>query len=380
MDEHEVEARLRAGLERRAEDADVTAPVVARAQERVARRRRTRLSVGAAAAAVVVVVGGVAVATRDGGGGTTQPADDGPTPSERLPGPREWRTEYWADVAVDVPADWGYGGAPDGSGTACFPEAMVGPDGEQRSGGSGLGFVGRPIAATDVCALVPDAWEPSAPYVWLGAGIEPGVHEYGNGYVQETVEVDGSTVTVGAADEALRARILATARGGEMCLSELPREGDIAHDVARGGDTDAGPVSLRVCVYQWDPDREAAQLTYAVDAGRRELADYETALEDAVDGGVDGCPTLDYQNDTWVVLELVDDAGSVVRQDVATTQCWLRIEVGARSLMGTGAADVALSPDLVEPWAIGGTAAIVHGFATTGDSQWLDDYFIGPQG
>ena len=46
----------------------------------------------------------------------------------------EWRTEYWANVAVDVPADWGYGGAPvesAGDVVACYPEAMAGADGSR---------------------------------------------------------------------------------------------------------------------------------------------------------------------------------------------------------------------------------------------------------
>ena len=65
MDEREVEQVLRDGLEARARDADVTAPVVARARAEVAQRRRNRVgAVSAAAAAVVLVVGGIAVATR----------------------------------------------------------------------------------------------------------------------------------------------------------------------------------------------------------------------------------------------------------------------------------------------------------------------------
>ena len=102
-------------------------------------------------------------------------ADDSPTTDAPSPAAGEWRTEYWRGVAVDVPADWGYGGAPvesAGEIVACYPEAMVGADGGRVRQSGDQGWVGRPIVVTDVCALYP--WlenspeeEPAAPYVWL---------------------------------------------------------------------------------------------------------------------------------------------------------------------------------------------------------------------
>lgn len=377
MDERELEELLRGGLATHAEDADTTAPVVDRVRADVGRRRRTRWSAVAAAAAIAVIAGGTSVVALRGDE-PSRNVDLPPAADSQSAVDGEWRTEFWADLAVDVPADWGYGGAPDAKGLACYPEAMVGPDGEYVDGGHGLGYVGRPISGTDVCALVPKAWEPAAPYVWLGADIEPGTYEYDNGYVQETVEVNGSTLTVGTPDDALREEILSTARGGEICMSELPTEGSIAHDRAPAG---AEATSLRVCVYKADDvGSESARLAYAGDLGRGALTEYEAALEGAERGGLDGCPTASVVWDTWVVLELVAADGSIVRQDVAQTVCWLSIEVDARRLWGDATRSVSLSPQLVEPWAGGGIRATVHGSAMISGTDWLDDYFIGPQG
>lgn len=375
MDDRELEQVLRDRLQRRAADTDITSPVVARTRAAVARRRRSRWS---AIAAVAAVAGGTSVVALNGDEPVKQA--DGPSASDDQPGhPTQWRTEYWGDVAVDVPADWGYGGAPDASGVACYPEAIVGPDGGRVDGGTGLGYVGRPIAATDVCALVPKVWEPRAPYVWLGAAIEPGTYDYGNGYVQETVKVDGTTVTVGTEDDALRERILDTVRGGETCLSEVPTSGPISHDQSRASVSDAA--ALRVCVYKAeDPGSSTAQLAYADELSRDALQAYEAAVQDAQRGGVDGCPTAAVVWDTWVVLELVDSDGSTIRQDVAQAVCWLSIEVDARRLVGGSERSIRLSPELVEPWASGGIRAIVPGSAMIAGTGWLDDYFIGPKG
>lgn len=373
MDDRDLESRVRAALERQAGSADVTAPVVERARREVAARRRTRWSAAAAAAAVVLVVGGIAVATSGEDRTADRPevvdrSSEPPAPSGR------WRTEYWADVAVDVPAEWGYGGAPYDGGTACYPEAMVGPDGRRLDDAGSLGHVGRPIAVTDVCALVPTAWEPGAPYVWLGADLATGTHEYDNGYVQETVEVNGSTVTVGTDDPTLRQRILDSARGGEMCLSELETGGDIRHDVAEGAG--AEPVALRVCAYRSDEAGRTASLTYAAELGATALAAYEEALA-AGEEPRDQCPTLDYVESEWVVLELVDRDGAPVRQDVVHLfgSC-AGIAVGTDRLLQLET--TRLTPEMVEPWAVGGVPAVVHG--PTGGKGAMIDSFIGQQG
>lgn len=329
------------------------------------------------AAAATLLLAGCSVGHEDDerSAAVDQPSSSATTTAPTSAAPEEWRTEYWADVAVDVPADWGYGGAPDESGVACSPEAMTGPDGAPREEGGDLGWVGRPIALTDLCTKVSDTWRPRAPYVWLGAGIQPGTRDYGDGFVQETVEVDGSTVTVGSDDPALREHVLGSVRGGEVCLSELETRGSIRHDAAPEG---AEPVSLRVCAYRAADEGAGATLVYAADLGRRALDRYESALAAAPRGWVDGCPTVDYVTSAWVVLEVVDADGAVVRQDVALTQCGLAVLEDAHNL--SSGRSHRLSPELVSPWAVGGVRATVAGTATTDDQQWLDDYFIGPLG
>ena len=70
--------------------------------------------------------------------------------------------------------DWGYGGAPGADGVACFPSAMKAADGSDQRDESGP-YVGRPISGTDVCVGdVDDGPNPTAPYVWLGAGVAAG--------------------------------------------------------------------------------------------------------------------------------------------------------------------------------------------------------------
>ena len=131
MDENELEQVLRAGLESRAVETDVTAPVADRARAEVSRRRRTRWGAIGAAAAVVLVVGGVAVATRGGSDDARRPpAVNQPSTTDGAPGSHAgWRTEYWRGVAVDVPADWGYGGAPYGRPVLACSEAVLDADG-----------------------------------------------------------------------------------------------------------------------------------------------------------------------------------------------------------------------------------------------------------
>ncbi len=56
-------------------------------------------------------------------------------------------------------------------------------------------YVGRPIVLTDVCQIYPfigpDTDPPSVPSVWLGADVEVGSDDLGDGWVRETVEACG---------------------------------------------------------------------------------------------------------------------------------------------------------------------------------------------
>lgn len=377
MDDRDLEQLLRGGLAAHAEEAGTTAPVVDRVRADVGRRRRTRWSAVAAAAAVAVIAGGTSVVALGGGDEPDRDADLPPAADSQGAADGEWRTEYWADVAVDVPADWGYGGAPHktgGSTLACWPTAMVDATGQRvEDRRPSLGWVGRPIVVTDVCELYPwiehsSQLEPAAPYVWLGAEVEPGIVEYDNGYVQETVEVGGTTVTVGTRDDALRERILSSARGGETCtanVAQIPR-GDYATTTEGRGEL----LHAEVCAYRRD-DEGDYWLSYV-----RELA---PEIAEATYGAAEAAPRAtvdcDYDPFEFVVVQATydDPFGSedLHRTAVYTMGCGGSVDIGDRFPAHT------MTPESVEPWATSGIPAVVVG---PSDARWVYDYFIGLQG
>lgn len=344
MDDHEVEQILRTGLERRSAEADVTAPVVDRVRAAVAGRRRTRWSVGVAAAAVLVVVGGVAVATR-GGDAEQQPVVDQGTTTDAGPDRvDEWRTEYWGPVAVDVPADWGYGSAPG----AADPMLVCAP-------GNAPGYVGRPIAITDVCVYLRSGWQPTDPYVWLGAAAEPGTYEWDNGYVQETVEVAGTTVTVGTDDPALRERILGTVRPGDLCepLLDAPPSGRI--ELTREGMGTPRPGML--CAYRQEKTG-GFRLSYGAAVKGETIAVSAEAALRATTFPQRGCVSQEFV----VVSGAFDDpfgGGPASQRHVLVFMPGCDyVDIGTYRRLTEAA---------VEPWANDGVRAVLS-------------YFIGPQG
>lgn len=229
-----------------------------------------------------------------------------------------------------MPADWGYGGAPmpsPGRAVACYPEAMLGPDGAPLEGGSSLGWVGRPFALTDVCESVPDG-RPAAPYVWLGADVEPGTADLGGGFVQTTVEVNGSLLTVGTDDATLAERILASAGGGETCLSETEPSAELVR-----ADADADePTALTLCAYRQSGPRgqRVADLVYAVRQDEPVVDDYLAGLSTAPER--DQCPTIDYTETEWLLVALEDARGRLVRQDVVHLGACPSVDVAATTL------------------------------------------------
>jgi hypothetical protein len=381
----DLETRVKRTLEQQATRASVDSGVVGLAMRKASRRRRQTRSLGAVAACTVVVAA-VAVGMImqvGGGGGTGEIADDGTHP--QIPG--KWRTEYWGGLAVDVPAEWGYGGAPkhDPTGSpftavACYPGPSVAADGGRLAEEGGAeGYLGRPVGLTDVCAgypFDPNGPNPRGPYVWLGADVEPGIVEYDNGIVEETVAIRGSTLTVATRDAALRQRILASARGGELCRPELELAEEIPPD--RADDPTAAAAGLRVCVYQTEqPKAVTAGLTYATQLGRAELDAYREALGSAPEPE-DQCPGVDLAETQWVVLESVDERGGVLRRDVVHLAGGCAgIDVDTARVVGA-IETVPLSPELVEPWAVRGVSATVY--APTGGGEPEYPGLIGPQG
>jgi hypothetical protein len=380
MDERELEQLMREGLQRRAEDADTSAPVVDRARAARRRRRGGRAAIVLAAASVVAVVAtGVVLGGNDPNEGSSgQVGEPGPMPTE-------WRTEYWHDMQVDVPADWGYGGAPMDGGVACYATAMVTADGQRlKRDDPTMPYVGRPIALTDVCQrypfIGPDADAPVAPYVWLGAAVEPGTEDLGDGWVQQTVEVNGSRLTVATDDPALRERILASAEGGETCMSDVDTqaESDAFPRYVPGNPDDVA--SMTVCAYRVEEGEDVtggqtADLTYATTVDEDAAREYLEAMA-LGQPGRDLCPTADYDEFEWVLLELNDAGGRTLRRDVVHLACVAGVDVHGSSL--TRLDLVRLTPDMARPWAVGGIPAVVYG--PTGGKGVMIDGFIGPQG
>lgn len=361
MDDRELERMMKEGLEQRAATVDESAAgeILTSARAGSARRSwRNTAVIGLAAASVA----GVAFATlvldddeiRSGGRGgpaSGQPATGVPV--------TDWRTEYWHDVKVDVPADWGWGGAPmpdivdpesgsNGEPIDCGAMAYIGPKGQRfLNGDSAVPYVGRPLMMTDACrgGLEPGQWwPPTAPYVWLGAPVEPGTVEFGNGYVMETIEVNGSTVSVATKDASLRQQILATADGGETCMSEYDGAPTI-QAVPREGVPDVN--AMTVCAYT---ERDGhAELTYVTHVADEMTKVFTSAVRRA--------PVVDCQPGKaheWVLLTVEGSGG--IRQDhlVELGEC-----SGIRLIPGGDL--VELTDETVAPWAVDGIPAYVVG-------------------
>jgi hypothetical protein len=371
MNDDELEQALRSGLQRRADEADVSAPVLSRV--RPGRPRRRAGAVLAAAGLVAATVVTVAVVEgRAGPEPEVVPVPLAPgTSATEAPGPAgEWRTEVWRDVQVDVPADWGYGGAPDENGTACFPARVLDAGAGSAPGGvSSPGYVGRPVIVTDECASVDRQAPLTGPYVWLGAGVEPGAVQLADGYVQETVAAGGTTVTVATPDPGLRRRILASVAESESCLSELDRDGSLARDRSSGPDD--GPVSLRVCTYRLtepSDSRRGWELTSATQLGTGSLNDYLAAVA-AGEAPEDQCPTVDYQLTEAAVLEILDGEGQVFRRDaVNPTSFCAGVAVDSDRVWPLRT--TSLTAAMTRPWVVGAVGAVLHGDPALG--------FIGP--
>jgi len=364
-DDTELDRLMREGLERRAGDVDVAVPIAERATAAVRRRHRRGLIVGLAAAASVAVVAVIAALS------STPPP---PVDPDDIPAPAietgvtgetgEWRTEYWADIQVDVPASWSWGGAPMGRG-------------EQRTTCTELAdrpYVGRPVSQTDACGTYRvDAPErPPAPYVWLGVPLEPGTVDLGAGWTQETVRVGDSTVTVATDDVDLRSRILGSARAASLCPARMPGPAEPRSETTEEGVGDL--LFATVCAYQADGNDFALVYGSDLDTGRARGA---IAAADAAAGNDVRCKSTS----EFVVLSATfsDDfaaSGAPRRlyQDLVYDHTCGHVRTGAAPSGGVRQVD--LTADTVAPWAVGGVPGILRGPST----PWAYDYFIGVQG
>jgi hypothetical protein len=294
--------------------------------------------------------------------GSTPPRSEDP---DDIPAPAtetgEWRTEYWADIQVDVPASWEWGGAPVGDGerrTVCT-EVTDAP------------YVGRPVSQTDLCGgyRVGAPPIPPAPYVWLGVSLEPGTVDLGGGWIQETVRVGESTVTVATDDADLRRRILGSAREASLCPARMSEPPEPRAETTEEGVGDL--LSATVCAYQ--ADRDDFRLVYGADLDP--LADRDAiAAVDAAAGNASRCKATS----EFVVVSVAfsDDFGAPRRlhQDLVYDLTCRHVRTGVAPLGGVRQVD--LTADTVAPWAVGGVPGILRGPST----QWAYYFFIGLQG
>jgi len=316
-----------------------------------------------AAAVVATTVVGVVVLAPDDPAAPRARADAGP----REPATAEWRTEHWHDVAVDVPADWWYGGGPmrDSLGPmACFPEPIVDASGVRREGRSrdARGWVGRPIGLTDVCVGVDDGPPPDLPYLWFDAPVDTGTVELGDGWTRETIAVNGSKVTVATRDDGLRRRILGSTTGGETCFSELE---DVADPLAPPPPPIEGDRPT-VCAYRESDGK--ARLTYATRLSTARADRFVAAVDEAPpapDIATRACERGDAGFE-WAVVYVAGQA-YVVRTGFHGCP---HVQRGDRF--------VRLTADVVEPWAVGGISAVMVG--PTGGTGTMLESFIGPLG
>jgi hypothetical protein len=300
------------------------------------RRGSTRRLVAGAVVAVAVAVAVLVVDHLE------QP-DTEQTDTVRSTGdlPTAWRTEYWHGVSVEVPAAWEWGVAPLRQGGEVL--RCGGPD-------PGTAYVGRPVSQSDVCrGGVPT--DPAAPYVWLDAPVEPGTVDVGNGYTQETVDGDGTTVTVATDDDALRERIVDSVAPQILCRAATGERGP-------GGATPVdglgGVRTFEMCAYAQGEDG-SYRLVYGAELGTAAYERWRRATGDPPQVDLD-CP-----HDTeLVVLKGGFDGGA---EPLSLT--WV-VDLPCGQVRSADGAH-ALTDEMTAPWADGGVRGTLS-------------YFLGPQG
>jgi hypothetical protein len=346
-DETNLEEAFRAGLQRHAEDVDTTVDLLGPAHAAArGRRRRSWVagSVGLAAAALVTAIVVQQTGESDGPNGTTV-LDQGALPAQ-------WRTEAWHGLQVEVPADWAWGSAPvesTGESLRCG-----GPDADEP-------YVGRPVMASDVCMMAKH-FEPTAPYVWLGADVAPGTEDVGHGLVQTTVEVEGTTLTVAARGQALIDHVIASAGPVEGCATSIGGEVAVDSMLTEGL---RNPRSAQVCAYEPVRNSLNYELVYATTLDRAQASTYHSQV---YDGGFESSP------------EFCDDAAGTGERVLITVTGedpygGPGSEVTQATVVDPACREVSGSPGMVSPlsdrgmaaWAVGGLPVTLYGL-------------IGPQG
>jgi hypothetical protein len=352
-DDSSLEEAFRTGLQRRADDADTTVDVLGPARSVARGRTRRRFAVtgavGLAAAALVTAVVVQNTGGPDGPDGTAILDDTEPLPTR-------WRLEAWHGLQVEVPADWSWGSAP--LETAGEMLRCGGPD-EQRP------YVGRPVMASDLCMMMKH-FEPTQPYVWLGADVEPGTKDVGHGLVQTTVEVEGTTLTVAARSQDLIDHVIDSARPVTGCRASLDEAPTVESMLMEGL---ADPQSARVCAYASRDGSAVYDLVYATELDAAHATTYHSEV---YDGGLRSSPRF------------CNEGGTV---DLSRAPDRVLVTISGRDPMGGDATltqDTVVDPSCRE---VSGSPGQVTPFSDRGMESWAVDglpvtlsSLIGPQG
>ena len=352
---NDLEQAFRSGLGQIADDADtspaVASQVVQRARSGVARRRRSGVAVVGAAASVIVIVAGLAVALdhRKGGDEASPPKPSLTAPELAPQVPGGYRLEFWHDVAVYVPATWGWGAAPkaiaSGDSLLCGGGQVVQADGSRREQPS-LPYVGRPVVLSDACDASWMQERPRAPYVWLGGDVPPGTVDLGGGWVRKTIEVGDVTVSVASDDEALRKSILDSAH--QVAGDCEPKLGN--PPLAAGStDPDFVPDSMTVCAYVPTKDHLDYDLVYEQQLTMGPAKYLVDAVDHAASLGATSC--FGGTGGEWALLRLRGSGGTF--RDYS-------VDMSCPSISDPTGTQHVLNRETVTPWAVGGMNAVLH--------------------
>ena len=349
---HDLEQAFRAGLSELADEADVTVPVVARARAGARRRhRRTAVGVSGVAAAVLAVAALSAVLQGrhdDAAGPAGKPIPSSPSVAPSAPG--GYRLEFWHDVAVYVPAMWGWGSAPVKGATdavlLCGGGQVVQEDGSRRVD-PGQPYVGRPVPLSSHCDAHWSDERPQAPYVWLGGDVPTGTVDLGGGWVRQTTRVGDVTVSVASDDAAQRRAILASAH--RVTGACQPRLGTPA---TAGGSTSADfvPVSMTVCAYVPSRTQLDYDLVYEQELTMGPAKYLVDAVAHAKPLGSSSC--FGASGGEWAMLRLRGNGGAF-RDYVVDMSC--------PSIADPAGTQHELDTETVTSWAVGGVNAVLHG-------------------
>lgn len=298
-----------------------------------------------AAVAVVVLVASVAFVNH----ATRTPPGVVHYPSGSVPA--AWRYESYGGVQVQVPATWGWGGAPihsevfGGSGLGgCGADqaAVRSPDDHSSYITSLTPFTGRPVKMSDQCvAWGSDGTMPRTDAVWFASPLPVGEKLLG-AVVAETRIVAGQHVTAFSRDPQLRRQILGTAQQVDVDANGCPTQ-PVLTSVAGAGS--AVPESLSVCVYSQDTG--SSVLLWSAHQGSAAALAYTRAFASATAHGSSCAATPQGE---WVALGIRDGRGGAERWDLLDPRCSRLVGHGSESTLTVG--DVA-------PWAGGGTTAYV---------------------